>query len=177
MLLLATVLGTQVMSAQQQKEGKRPERKRMTREQMYERKANRLAENLALDDKTAEKFKATYTKYMEEMQALWKKDMPQKPEAGKEGEQVKKERKALTDAEVEKMIKERFEQSRKMLDIREKYYEEFRKFLSPKQIQKVYDSEMNDKARPRKEMNRRAGMMPPKDGQRPPMPQGGEPRE
>lgn len=42
----------------------------------------------------------------------------------------------LTDAEIEKQIKDQFAQSRKILDIREKYYNEFRKILSPKQIAK-----------------------------------------
>ena len=47
----------------------------------------------------------------------------------------------MTDAEVEKNIKERFAHSRKLLDIREKYYDVYRSFLSPKQIQRVYELE------------------------------------
>lgn len=42
---------------------------------------------------------------------------------------------------MEKAIKDRFAQSRKILDIREKYYNEFRKILSPKQIMKIYQLE------------------------------------
>ena len=42
---------------------------------------------------------------------------------------------------VDKAIRARFEHSGKLLEIREKYYEEYSTFLSPKQIQKVYDIE------------------------------------
>ena len=67
-------------------------------------------------------------------------------------------RSTLTDAEVEQVIKARFAQSRKMLDIREKYYNEFRKFLSPKQIQKMYNMEKRIGDKMRKEMGKRQGM-------------------
>lgn len=50
----------------------------------------------------------------------------------------------LTDAEMEQQIKGRFAQSRKILDVREKYYDEFRKILSPKQIMKIYRTEQNN---------------------------------
>ena len=58
---------------------------------------------------------------------------------------------------------------RKMLDIREKYYDEFRKFLSPKQVQKVYDKGMMNHGKFHQEMNRRAGMKHPQGNR----PQGG----
>lgn len=63
-----------------------------------------------------------------------------------------------TDAEVEQAIKARFAQSRKILDVREKYYNEFRKFLSPKQIQKMYNMEKHNGDKFRKEMRKRQGM-------------------
>ena len=65
-------------------------------------------------------------KYMEEMRAV--RDMnPRAP------------RSTLTDAEVEQVIKGSFllRAARCWIFVR-KYYNEFRKFLSPKQIQKMY---------------------------------------
>ena len=47
----------------------------------------------------------------------------------------------MTDAEAEKAIKDRFEHSEKILRIREKYYKEYCKFLTQKQIQRVYELE------------------------------------
>ena len=69
-----------------------------------------------------------------------------------------------TDAEVEKAIKDRFAQSRKLLDIREKYYNEFRKILSPKQIMKIYQLEKGNAHKFQKEWKKRQGQ---KQGQRP----------
>ena len=70
-----------------------------------------------------------------------------------------------TDAEVEQAIKARFAQSRKILDVREKYYNEFRKFLSPKQIQKMYNMEKHNGDKFRKEMRKRQGMKKQHDGE------------
>ena len=50
----------------------------------------------------------------------------------------------MTDAEVVRGIKARFQQGRKILYIREKYFKVYSKFLTPKQIQRVYDLEMMD---------------------------------
>ncbi len=63
-----------------------------------------------------------------------------------------------TDAEIEKQIKDQFAQSRKILDVREKYYNEFRKILSPKQIMKIYQTEKRVmRINSEKEFDRRKG--------------------
>lgn len=169
LFLMAIVLGTQVMIAQD-KQGNREGRKRISHEQMSKMKAERFAGELGLDDKKAALFKDAYIRYMSEMHELSMMNFPKRSEMGKGNKSEKKEWKAPTDEDVEKMIKGRFTQSRKMLDLREKYYDVFRKFLSPKQIQKVYDMEMNDSQRFHQEMNRRSGMKAPQGRQRPPMP-------
>ena len=154
-LLVAFIMGTQVMDAQNREHGKRQHHKRMTVEQMTDMQANKIIGDLGLDDKTAAKFKDVYAKYMKELNDLRKEYMPKKPDV-KPGEG--KANPMPTDAEVDKMMRDRFKQSRKMLDIREKYYDEFRKFLSPKQVQKVYDKGMMNHGKFHQEMNRRAGM-------------------
>ena len=154
-LLVAFIMGTQVMDAQNREHGKRQHHKRMTVEQMADKQANKIVGDLGLDDKTAAKFKDVYAKYMKELNDLGKEYMPKKPDV-KPGEG--KANPMPTDAEVDKMMRDRFKQSRKMLDIREKYYDEFRKFLSPKQVQKVYDKGMMNRGKFHQEMNRRAGM-------------------
>ena len=117
--------------------------------------SNKIIGELGLDDKTAAKFKDVYKKYMTEMNDLRTKNMPQKEGVQPEG---KKTPAMPTDAEVDKMMRERFAMSRKMLDIREKYYDEFRKFLAPKQVQKIFDKGQMNRGKFNKEMNRRAGM-------------------
>ena len=160
MLMVALFLGTQVMDAQNERgknHGKRPH-KRMTMEQMVDMQSNKIIGELGLDDKTAAKFKDVYRKYMTEINDLRKKNMPKR-----DGVKLEDRKPSVmpTDAEVDKMMRERFATSRKMLDIREKYYDEFRKFLAPKQVKKIFDKNPMDKAKFHKEMNRRAGMQKP----------------
>jgi hypothetical protein len=68
----------------------------------------------------------------------------------------------MTDAEAENVIKDRFAQSHKILDIQEKYYNQFRRILTPKQILRIYQNEKATREGLRKEMKRRnlrKGMM------------------
>ena len=164
MMVVAVLMGTQVMNAQDNEQGKKRSRKRMTMEQMVDMQSRKIIGDLGLDDKTAARFTDVYAKYMKEMNDLRKEYMPKRPEAGKKPSMP-------TDAEVDRMMRDRFKQSRKMLDIREKYYDEFRKFLSPKQVQKIYDQGQMNHGKFHKEMNRRAGMKRPMEGPRQDKPQ------
>lgn len=95
------------------------------REKLAETQARHIACQLAFDDATTAKFIDTYCQCQKEIWAL--------------GPRAKRQRgTAKTDAETEKAIEERFKRSQKLLDIREKYYKEYSKFLTPKQIQRVY---------------------------------------
>ena len=156
MLMVALFVGTQVMNAQNEQgrnHGKRAH-KRMSMNEVVDMQSNKIIGELGLDDKTAAKFKDVYAKYMKEMNDLRKEYMPKRPEAGKKPSMP-------TDAEVDKMMRDKFKVGRKMLDLREKYYDEFRKFLSPKQVQKVYEQGQENHGKFHKEMNRRAGMKRP----------------
>lgn len=173
MMLLGVLMGAQVMNAQEAKDngqGKR-ERKRMTMEEMVDMQANKIANSLGLDDKTTDKFIDVYKKYMAEQNEVRKEysfgfKMKVNPENRKDVTGIKMKKQVPTDADVDKMMRDRFKQSRKMLDIREKYYDEFRKFLTPKQVQKVYDQGQISHAKFRKEMNRRTDMKKREGGKR-----------
>ncbi len=144
---------------------------------MQEMQCNRLIGELALDDATAEQFKTVYTNYMEEMGAIRDEMKPEMPENDGEMTEAPAPKPAPTDAEVEAAIKARFTQGRKMIDVSEKYYEEFSKFLSPKQIQKVYDNGRFNRGRGPQGMQPGPGMNKrPRGGERqrgpqPPFPQ------
>lgn len=102
-------------------------KQRMTREQMAEAQAKHFARDLALDDATSQKFVKTFCDYQKELWAL--------------GPNKRQKKAEMTDAETEQAIKARMERSQKLLDLRQKYYNEYSKFLSPKQIQRIYDLE------------------------------------
>lgn len=102
-------------------------KQRLTREQLAEAQAGKIAKQLAFDDETTAKFVATYCDCQKEIWAL--------------GPRPRHQKEKMTDAETGKAMKERFANSQKLLDIREKYYEKYSKFLSQSQIQRVYEME------------------------------------
>ena len=98
---------------------------RMSREQLAEKQAKHIALELSFDEATTQQFVETFCAYQQEIWAL--------------GPQHKDE--PTNDEEAEQAIKERFERSQQILDIRQKYYGEYKKFLTPMQIQQVYKME------------------------------------
>lgn len=122
----------------------RPNMEQFTRAQAY-----RIAQQLAFDDATTKKFVETFCNCRKEIGATRIPRPTKKPED-------------MTDAEVEKGIKARFQQGRKILYIREKYFKAYSKFLTPKQIQKVYDLEMGDFHHFQKKGFKNGGKEPPR---------------
>lgn len=103
-------------------------KQRMSREQLAETQANYIANQIAMDDATAAKFKATYSAYQKELWAI--------------GPRLKAQRKGGNyDTQAEQNISERFRRSQQILDLREKYYKKYSQFLTQKQIERVYQLE------------------------------------
>lgn len=124
-LLFIAVLTAGSMTAQEKQTEKRGDK--ISREELAVAQAQNIAKKLSFDESTTQKFIETYQNCQKEIWALGSK--PEKRAA------------ITTDAEAEKAIKARFERSRKMLDIREKYYTEYSKFLTQLQINEVYKLE------------------------------------
>lgn len=122
-LLLAMAMTTFSVSTYAQKDS----RQRMTREQLAETQAKYIVKEMAMDDTTAEKFIATFCQFQKEIWALG-------PRPGRESS-------SRSDAETEQVIADRFAHSQKILDLRKKYYVEYSKFLTQKQIERVYELE------------------------------------
>lgn len=98
---------------------------RMSREQLAEKQAKHIAQELAFDEATTQQFVGTFCAYQQEMWALGPKHKAE----------------PTNDEEAEQAIKERFERSQQILDLRQKYYKEYSKFLTQSQIQQVYKME------------------------------------
>ena len=89
---------------------RRPNQKqRLSREQLAEKQAQYISRNLGLDEKTNAKFIETYTDCQKEVWALGPRPHHKKGEM-------------KMDAQTEQEIKQRFEMSEKILNIRQKYY-------------------------------------------------------
>ena len=56
----------------------------------------------------------------------------------------------LTDEQIEQRILDNFAQSRAILDAREQYYKEFRKILTPTQINRIFEDEKARRAQMRR---------------------------
>ena len=106
------------------------------------KQAQRIVKALELNNQQADEFTKVYTLYKEECKAVQEKyprmkNMPA-PDS-KSGKKAKGEQPPLpTDEEVEKSILDGFKREKALIDVKEKYYWEFAKFLSPQQIQKMF---------------------------------------
>ncbi len=159
--MLVALLATVSVAQERGERGERPQRP--NKEQMSKMKIKRMVKELALDNKTAEEFTATYTEYQQEIQAINSKyanipDFNMAPDKSKSRKDMKEEP-LLTDEEVEKQIKDGFARERALLDLKEKYYDKFIKFLTPQQIQKMYQMENAPRAR-----MQNGNMQPPQGG-------------
>lgn len=151
-LVAVLLMGSSTLSAQG-KDNKN-QKQRPTPEQMMRRQANQMVKTLMLDDAAAEKFVPVYEGYLKALRECRMMDRPGRDRQNNvDDSQAAKP--VPTDAEIEKQIKNQFAQSRKILETREKYYDEFRKILSPKQIMKIYQTEKNNMSKFRKEFDRR----------------------
>lgn len=128
-LVLAVAMITFNVSTYAQKS----ERQRMTREQLAEAQGHFIANEMAMDDTTAKQFVETFCQFQKDIWAL--------------GPRPKRDSSHLSDKEAEQAMNERFTHSQKILDLRKRYYLKYSKFLTPKQIERVYELE-------RKMMNR-----------------------
>ena len=148
------------VSAQEANAQKPSKKQRMSREQMAEMQARHIARQLALDDATSKKFIETFSAYKKEVWAL----RPQ-------GREMRKNRAEMTDAEAETAIKDQFDHSQKVLSLRQEYYNKYSKFLSAKQIQRVYELEKQSMNR----LSKRGGPKSQRDRRNGPRPKAGRP--
>ena len=101
-----------------------PNGKKISREELAVKQAEHISTELAFDDATSRKFRETYCNFQKEIWALG-------PSLGKQ----------QSDNPGEEEMKQRFERSQKILDLRKKYYDIYSTFLSQKQISRVYEIE------------------------------------
>lgn len=111
------VLMSMTLSAQ-------PGGKKLNREELAVKQAEHISETLAFDKVTSDRFKEVYCSFQKE---LWELG----PSLGKQ----------RSDNPSEEEMKQRFERSQKILDLRKKYYDIYSTFLTQKQISRVYEIE------------------------------------
>lgn len=110
---------------------------------ILEKRCEYIAHELNLDDSKEKAFKPIYMEYCKQMAELFKQ------EHGKRKPQDQK-----TEAEVEQDIKANFARAKKIVCIRECCYAKLRKFLTPKQIVKIYEIERKEQQKIRQNHHR-----------------------
>ncbi|MDR0754075.1 MAG: hypothetical protein LBF04_01665 [Prevotellaceae bacterium] len=125
--LLIFVLSTALCfsaAAQQKVEKNRKHGEKPDKEEIIEKKCKTVADKLMLDDAAAAKFTPVYKNYLKELS---------------ENVDFKKlsDDNITSDSDIDKNVRNSFERTRKTVDIREKYYGEFRKFLTAKQAKAI----------------------------------------
>ncbi len=113
------------------------------------KEASLMVDNLKLSGDTAVKFIKIYADYRAELEKVRSECKPCKPQVV-DGKKV-----PLTEQQVEENIKNEFKASHKIIDIREKYYSQFKTILTPSQISKMFRHEKKIMDRKRHEMDKR----------------------
>ena len=102
------------------------QKERPTKEQVNRYRAVKMARQIGLDAEDENAFVPLYEGFQKEMAVIMRESRQ-----GRSAE-------VTTDEQAERNIQADFRTSRKVLDLRERYYAEFRKVLTPLQIRKMY---------------------------------------
>ena len=127
-LAMSAILAANVSAQEQQRKEFFPAEKQLSKEERVEADIRRFTFELMLSDKQIEKFAATYREYAAKLDELFEKNVKDgKCEKGK----------VLTDEELDKLAKKRFEGLKELADVQAKFYDKFRNDLSARQVERV----------------------------------------
>jgi|ADurb_Cas_01_Slu_FD_contig_31_2429031_length_639_multi_8_in_0_out_0_1 hypothetical protein len=140
LMIAAIVFLGMGMAANAQENEKMQKRPQFNAARMDSMQCHRMVDELMLNDATTAKFETLYMNYLTEMRTL------RAPE-GKmnKGEAQQEAWKEQSDADVQKMLEDRFDKELKMVNLRMKYYKEFKRILSPKQIVRIFQPGFGDR--------------------------------
>lgn len=155
-MVMAALLMTAATMAQTPAQ---PTTERMTPAMRLDRQCQALVEALSLTTEEAARFVPTFKQYKADMDAIFKENFRARshrsfhPQSGSSAQP--QQQPPLSDEQIEAMILNRFKMSRAILDVREKYYKQFRSFMRPQQIQRMYELEKRNAERMSEEHMRR----------------------
>ena len=108
--------------------------------QRIEQQVRHYSEVFKLNEEQAQQFATLYKAYNKQMRAIHDQYLHERTAEGS----------SLTDEQIEQRILDNFAQSRAILDVREQYYKEFRKFLTASQINQIFEDEKARRAQMRR---------------------------
>ena len=104
----------------------------MIHERIIQVKLRELKVNLKLDQVAFDQFRPVYLRYEREVSGI---------DFRKMARLLRVEADSLSTEEADQIIVNQIESAKSLIALREKYYKEFRKVLSPQQIIKLYQTE------------------------------------
>jgi hypothetical protein len=118
----------------------------VVRERIVQAKLREIRVNLKLDQVAFEQFRPVYLKYERELSSIDFREMARL---------IRVDADSLTAEQADRLIVTQLEVAKSLLEVREKYYREFRKVLAPQQIIKLYQTEAEMRQKVTQEMKRR----------------------
>ena len=127
-------------------QAQKAERFPLLHERLIQAKLGEIRLRLKLDQATFEQFRPIYLKYNREITSI---------DFRKLARLMKVEADSLTAEEADQLIVNQLEGAKRMIEIRENYYKEFRTVLTPQQIIKLYQTEAELRKKVQEEVKRR----------------------
>ncbi len=137
-----------IASATSQTYSQNPGRFPQIRERIMMAKLMEIRKSLNLDQATMDKFRPVYIKYEKEIAGLNTRGQERLMRANSD---------SLSSEEAERLVLAQLDNTRKLLEIREKYYYKFKSVLTPQQIIKLYQTEAEIRRKVMQELRRRFG--------------------
>ncbi|HAH22409.1 MAG TPA: hypothetical protein DCL77_01345 [Prolixibacteraceae bacterium] len=116
------------------------------RERIVLAKLREIRQSLKLDSATFKQFRPIYMNYEKEIAGI---------DFRKLSRLMRVDADSLTTEEADQMIVNQMETAKQLIDIRKKYYKEFRTIISPQQIIKLYQTEAELRKKVMQEIKRR----------------------
>jgi hypothetical protein len=116
------------------------------RERIIQAKLREIKLSLKLDPATFEQFRPIYLKYEQEITGI---------DFRKLAGLMRVDADSLSVDEADQLLVHQLESAKKLVNIREKYYKEFRRLISPQQIIKLYQTEAELRKKVVQEIKRR----------------------
>ena len=139
-LLMLTLLS---LGAQSQNSTRIPP----VRERILQAKLVEIRRSLNLDQATMQQFRPIYIQYEKEISGVNINNQVRLMRANYD---------SLTSEEAERLVMVQLENAKKLIEIREKYYNKFKTVLTPQQIVKLYQTEATIRQKVMQELRRRS---------------------
>ena len=118
----------------------------MINKRIIEAKLREIRISLKLDQSTFDHFRPVYEKYESEVSEIDFKKL---------NKLLKVDAESLSSEEADRLILHQIEIAKRMLEVREKYYKEFKTVLSPQQIIMLYQTEAELRIKVMQELKKR----------------------